>query len=386
MGNTNILTLVVFIDALGWEISKRHAFLDDILTHKAPLATTFGYSSTCIPTILTGRQPRDHGHFSFFYYNPQESPFAAMRYLKLLPRGLTRRGRIRRYMSKIIKKYYGYTGYFQIYNMPFEHLHLFDYSEKRDLYQPGGINNGLSTFFDVFRQSGVPFSLSDWQASETDNLQLAKRDISTGQIPFVYIYLAELDGILHANGTSANVVSEKIKWYDREIRKVMDCAAENYDEIRLIVFSDHGQADVDVDYDLISKIERLDLRFGVDYVAVYDSTMARFWFLKEGVSKRVEQLLETDAHGRVLTDSELAELGCNFEGNKYGELIFLVDPGVLICPSFLGETHLAAMHGYHPADRDSVALVGSNVSLHPEPRGLTDMYDLILAQVGDAKS
>lgn len=385
MRNKNVLHLVVFIDAFGWEIAKRHSFLDDILIHKAPLNTTFGYSSTCIPTILTGKLPREHGHFSFFYYNPQASPFAAMRYLKLFPRNITRRGRIRRYMSRIIKRYYGFTGYFQIYNMPFEHLHLFDYSEKRDLYQPGGINSGANTFLDVLRQANVPFSVSDWRDAETGNLQRVKQDISVGRVPFAYLYLAELDGILHANGTGAPVVSEKIRWYDRELRKVIACAEKSYDELRLVVFSDHGQADVVMDYDLISRVETLNLRFGVDYVAVYDSTMARFWFLKDGVSQQVRRLLDTGEHGRVLSDGELGELGCDFPNNKYGELIFLVDPGVLICPSFLGETHLAAMHGYHPNDKDSVAMIGSNHVLHPQPDGLADMYELIRAEVMGAE-
>ncbi len=69
------ISLFVFIDALGWELLKRHSFLDDILITKEPLGTIFGYSSTCDPTIITGKLPRYHGHFSFFYFNPEGSPF-----------------------------------------------------------------------------------------------------------------------------------------------------------------------------------------------------------------------------------------------------------------------------------------------------------------------
>ena len=64
------LTLFVFIDAFGWELVKRWPFMEDIIAAKAPLDTIFGYSSTCDPTILTGKLPRDHGHFAFYYYNP----------------------------------------------------------------------------------------------------------------------------------------------------------------------------------------------------------------------------------------------------------------------------------------------------------------------------
>ena len=52
------LRLFVFIDALGWELARKYSFLDDILVTKTPLGTIFGYSSTCDPTILTGKLPR----------------------------------------------------------------------------------------------------------------------------------------------------------------------------------------------------------------------------------------------------------------------------------------------------------------------------------------
>ena len=74
------LTLCVFIDALGWEILQRHSFLDDIVVEKRPLNTVFGYSSTCDPTIITGKMPRDHGHFAFFTYDPENSPFGWYKY------------------------------------------------------------------------------------------------------------------------------------------------------------------------------------------------------------------------------------------------------------------------------------------------------------------
>jgi hypothetical protein len=47
------------------------------VTHR--VQTVFGYSSTCDPTIITGKAPQDHGHFPFFYYNPDLSPFGICR-------------------------------------------------------------------------------------------------------------------------------------------------------------------------------------------------------------------------------------------------------------------------------------------------------------------
>jgi hypothetical protein len=52
--------------------------------------------------------------------------------------------------------------------------------------------------------------------------------------------------------------------------------------------------------------------------------------------------------GRILPDAELEELGALFPDRYFGELIFLVEEGVLIVPSHMGERPIRAMHGYHP--------------------------------------
>ena len=72
---TESLDLFVFADALGWAQVQRRAFLADLFPHRAPCATVFGYSAACDPSILTGQLPEEHGHFSFFVYDPAHSPF-----------------------------------------------------------------------------------------------------------------------------------------------------------------------------------------------------------------------------------------------------------------------------------------------------------------------
>ena len=83
---------------------------------------------------------------------------------------------------------------------------------------------------------------------------------------------------MHLNGTNADVVKEKIDWLETNIRQTLDQAKDVYDEVSLYVISDHGMADVIGDADVISKIKETGLKYGKDYVAMYDSTMARFGF------------------------------------------------------------------------------------------------------------
>lgn len=382
MAGGNRIVLAVFIDAFGWELMRRHSFLDDVLVHKAPLGTLLGYSSTCDPTILTGRLPREHQHFSFYYYDPGSSPFGRWRFLRFLPGFVANRGRVRHWLSRIVGRVHGFRGYFELYNVPFRLLPLMDYSEKQDIYQPGGIIGRIPTFFDHFRAHRVPFFLSDWRLPETRNIQVMGQALDQGQVRFAYLFLGGLDGVLHEHGTEAGQVGARIAWYEERIRALVDKARASYDEVRLHVFSDHGMADVTRSADVMAPVDGLGLEFGVDYAAVYDSTMARFWFLREGVRERITRVLEDQPLGRILTDEDLAGYGCDFPGRRYGELFFLMEPGSIICPSFMGLRMIKGMHGYDPEHVDSIAGYATNVEDADRPGDLTDLAGLFRGEVG----
>jgi hypothetical protein len=375
-----LLTLCVFIDAFGWQLVRHYPFMDDVLVTKSPLGTIFGYSSTCDPTILTGKLPREHGHFAFYYYNPPESPFKFYRVLDLLPKTFLSRGRVRARLSRVMGRFHGYTGYFQLYNMPFKYLHLFDYSERRDIYQPGGINSGARTVFDVLRERQVPSSVSDWRLPELARCAELSRELDRGRIRFAFLFLGGLDAVLHVYGTQAEEVAQHLRVYERELSKLVERAQSSYSSVDLFIFSDHGMTDVSEKIDLIPRIQALGLRFGVDYAAVYDSTMARFWFLKDNARELISEALDEIPQGRIVPDAQLAEWGCDFPGHKYGELFFLLNPGVLLCPSYMGEKPLAAMHGYTPEHPSSVAAFMSSVPCDPAPGRLDDLYGLVVSE------
>ena len=375
------LSLFTFIDALGYEILKSYNFLDDVLVTKRPLGTIFGYSSTCDPTIITGKLPREHDHFSFFAYNPAKSPFRWLAPLSILPSSLTDRGRVRHHISKAVKRMFGYTGYFQLYSVPFSLLPQFEYTETRDLYEPGGINSGATTIFDRLRAEQIPFYLSDWRASETKNLATLQQAIGEGEIRFAYLYMAQMDAILHQYGSHTEHTEKKLAWYERQIRAILDAADRQYAEVHLHLFSDHGMTNCHTVHNLMKQVNALGLKFGKDYAVMYDSTMARFWFLDDKAESRIRNVLENDKYGHCVSDDELARWGCDFPNNRYGDLFYLLDPGVLLCPSFMGISPLAGMHGYAPEDRDSVASFSSNLPFEENdprlPGRLEDLYTLM---------
>src|SRR5215831_9337204 len=115
-----LLPLFVFIDACGWEIIKNDPFVRGVAPNRKRLTSVFGYSSACVPSILAGTWPVAHRNWCYFVYDPQNSPFQFLRPLRWLPRSITSRRILRRWLSKFLKRRLNFQGYFDLYNMPFE--------------------------------------------------------------------------------------------------------------------------------------------------------------------------------------------------------------------------------------------------------------------------
>jgi hypothetical protein len=359
------LSLFIMVDACGWEIVKDHPFLRNIAPHRRKLESVFGYSSTCVPSILSGRWPDEHRNWCYFIYDPEHSPFRSLRLLRWLPTALTSRRIVRRYLTKLVKVRLNFRGYFDLYNIPFRYIHLFDFTEKKSPLKPGGMNRGTNVF-DLLEEKKVPYYVTDPSLPESEHLRILLDEIRSKRIDFAFQYWAGLDGLLHMVGNDSPEIPQKLDHYQGWIEQLMTIARENYREVELHVFSDHGMANCDRLLDLRSKIDELDLRMGVDYAVVYDSTMARFWFLKSGVRERVEQVLSGVPEGRIMGEDELRRYRAYFDDHQFGELIWLAQEGVLIVPSHMGERPIRAMHGYHPTDPQSYATLFSNTDDVPD--------------------
>lgn len=379
------LGLFVFIDALGWEVLRRHPeFLADLAPERRPLETILGYSSACDPSIISGLTPSEHKLWSSYYHLPQGgSPFAWTRLLRVLPGAVTGRARARHYLSKLVGKVCGIRGYFQLYNVPFRYLPLFHYAEWKRIWEPGGLPEGTS-IFDLMAGAGQAWYVHDSGKNDEGKLADLHLAISGGEISLAYISLGKLDALMHAEGTRSPGVGRLLAWYDTQIRSLMESARRAYGDVKLYVFTDHGMHDIHAGYDLQKDVATLGLRFGNDYVAFYDSTMGRFWPRTPEARSRLESLLRDHPMGRILPDDELQSLGVFFPDGQYGDLIFLMNPGVQIAPSFMGRKAIAGMHGFHPSDPDSKAMICSNQALPASLSRIQQIFGLMCEATGIA--
>lgn len=375
-----ILPLFVMIDACGWEIAKNDPFGKRFARHRHKLQSVFGYSSACIPSILSGRWPEEHRNWCYFVHDPENSPFKMLRALRWLPRAVTSRRIVRRLLTKLVKRRLNFRGYFDLYNIPFEHISLYDFSEKKSPLQPGGMNRG-SNIFDFLTRRHIPYYVSDPNVSEKQNLDGLLEKIGSQSIDFGFIYWPGLDGLLHSVGNKSPQVPEKLRVYEQWIEQLLAEAGKNYREVRLYVFSDHGMANCETLLDLKGKIDALPVKMGRDYAVVYDSTMARFWFFNAEAKAAIRAELERVPEGRIMPERELKELRAWFEDGYFGELIFLVKEGVLIVPSHMGERPITAMHGYHPSDPHSYALLCTNRAEMPvQVNSIPEIFGLMTSE------
>ncbi len=382
----SVLPIFIMIDACGWEIVKNDPFLRNVAPERKKLGSVFGYSSTCVPSILSGRWPDEHRNWCYFVYDPKNSPFKFLRPLRWLPTALTSRRIFRRWLTKLVRHKLGFEGYFDLYNIPFQHIALYDFSEKKSPLKPNGMNRG-SNIFDFLTENKVPYFVSDPGRTEPENRDDLIAAIRSESIDFSFSYWPGLDGLLHSVGNQSPEIPKRLRMYEEWVEQVLTAAQGHYDEVKLYVFSDHGMANCDELLDLKAKIDALEVRMEKDYAVVYDSTMARFWFFNEQAREKITRSLQTVPQGRILPDSELEEMRALFPDRHFGELIFLVKEGVLIVPSHMGERPIRAMHGYHPSEKQSYAALFTNQPEIPEEtKAIPDIYRLMTHEAYLAKT
>ena len=370
----------VFVDALGWEQVVKYNFLDDLLPHRRKIEMQFGYSCTAIPTILSGERPSAHGHLAFYDYAPERSPFRAMRFLApfLRPRSFWRRGRVRHQLSKLIKRLYGFTGYFQLYGVPIERLPRLDYCEKTDLFVPGGLGS-VKNLADVWGEQGLKWHISDWRKPEAENFRIAEELFRRGEVDRAFVYSAAFDALQHDNVGRDDVLRPKVRAYADSIRALHRALSDSGREFELTVFSDHGMTPLKGTADAPAALAKTGLVWGRDYASAIDSTMARFWWINADAEGKVRAAFK-GMPGHWLTEDEMRYHGIWRDDHKFGDAIFLADAGVQFCPSDMGVKPLNGMHGFDPADKDSAAACLSTAPLPEGMARVSDYFKLMTAR------
>lgn len=372
---TRPIEIFVLVDALGWRYVTARRFLADLLPWRWRVRSVLGNCSAAIPTMLSGRSPDQHGHWNLGHYAPGSSPFSWLRPLSVLPDSLLEHRVARRMLTGLGRRVLGMGPRFEC-TVPPRLLPWFDWAEKANIYAPGGIREA-SSIFDLLELLEVPHRVyTSHRAADADILRTARRDLVASEARFFFLYLNELDALLQRHCQDAGIWGLRLDWYADSLRELLALARRVDPKATLTVVSDHGMTPVQHHYDLAAEVDRLGFAMPTDYLAVYDSTMARFWFFSEHARAAIEARLGQLACGRLVPDAELRDLGVLFLDRRYGQVIYLLDPGWLISSRDFTGPHWTptGMHGYHPDDPDSDGVFLSNNAPSMLVRTIADVH------------
>ncbi len=362
--------VVVLVDALGWTLAGHDAGFAPRLPQRRPLGTVLGFSSGALPTAFTGRPPREHGRWLMYRRAANGSVFRGFEWLRLLPARLRRSWRLSGWLTAEVARR-GVRGYFNLYEVPRDELAAFDLPERDDIFTPGGLPG--DSLWDAVQRRGLAWRSWNWRTPEDQARAECLACLERGREDFLFVYSALLDARLHHEGSRGPGVRRCLddwsSWFD-----LAHAAADRAGrDAWLYLCSDHGMVDVDGSVDVMGRLAALPWRRGRDYVAFFDSTMARFWWRTPAARDAVRAVLAAESAGRWLAPEDLAREGADFADHRYGEDIFLLRPGKLIVPSFMGRTSVAAMHGYDPAHPDMAGVLASNRALPAEVTHLSHL-------------
>ncbi len=363
-------TVLIIIDALGYEITDYHGFDPKGLERCGRVKSVFGFSQAALTSIMTGAMPDEHRLWMMYSFDRSGSPF---RWLRTMPAFVsTERRWLRKALNAQIQRMIGVSAYYNLYSVPSKVLSFLDIPARKQLFSPRSVP-GCDTIIDRALDAGAHLFLRHYDTEEGQAFEELAGSLSENGKGLFILYSAGLDSTMHRYGINSEETGAHLRWYEERIGRLFSSGKD----MRVFVLGDHGMCDVENTIDIKGIVDSSGLRMPDDYIPFYDSTMARFRVNTEKGRRDLEEILAGAGRGRLLDETELRRLGTWFEDGRYGDLIFAADPGTMIVPSFMGKTQIAGMHGYHPGAScmDSALYLSSGAS--PDNISLTDIAGMV---------
>jgi hypothetical protein len=339
------------VDAFAYQYLKKINFLSDLQKEISPLETLVGYSSTIIPAIWSGKYPEESELWTEFYYS-QRKPYKLLKFFSAIPDS-----RIKMLSKTAFLESFQKFGYYQetLPGIPESIEYLFSRNDIRYWNFPP-IDMKCETFDKILKRCKIPYHF-EFYKNKVDGQNMLKRlrALCLTRKVFIY-YIATIDAMGHKYGPYPNKFEKEIKNLEETIVTAYTILSKQY-AVDLFVFSDHGMTKVEKRSNIGKMLE--DHELGKDYLMFLDSTLARFWFKDfsaHALQLEFVEILDKSGVGHVLTKEETKKYRLRFKDNRYGDLIFISNPGVELYPNFMNPAVLhqnsitKGLHGYLPEE------------------------------------
>jgi len=150
----------------------------------------------------------------------------------------------------------------------------------------------------------------------------------------------------HKFGPEPSTFKDQLNKIDRYVEQVVTLLQKKMHRLKVLVLADHGMSKVRETVNILEDLHQLRSQLYEDYVIFADSTMLRFWFFTKKAVCEISDFLQEFRCGHILSTAEKKLLKIPLDP-KYGEIIYAVDEGYLIHPSFFhSRSEVKGMHGY----------------------------------------
>ena len=340
--------LIFLVDAFAYEYLKEIHFLSGPQREIFPLETLVGYSSTIIPAIWSGKYPEESDLWTEFYYSHRK-PYRLMKFFSAMPDS-----RIKMLSKTALLESFQKFGYYRetLPGIPESIEYLFSRNDVRYWNFPP-VEMKCETFDKILKRCEIPYHF-EFHKNKVDGQNMLKRLRALCRTKRVFIYyIATIDAMGHKYGPDPNKFRKEIGNLEETIVTAHNVLSKQY-AVDLFVFSDHGMTKVQKRSNIGEMLE--DYELGKDYLMFLDSTLARFWFTDFKTQLEFVEILNKSGVGHVLTDDEIEKYRLRFKDNRYGDLIFISNPGVELYPNFMNPAVLhqnsitKGLHGYLPKE------------------------------------
>jgi len=359
MNTKKEITCYILLDGFKIDYIKDTKFINGIKkNYVSSIEETFGFQSFR-PAAFAGINPETSNICHIWLYSPNTSPYRNFKFLLNIFNKI-KSEKVNHFIHKLFSYFFYILGRItknyslQLYtpiDIPFNLLAYFDISEKKTVIEKNYTN--FQTLFDLLIEQNKKFlylgyPIKVFSIKDTD--KNIREDILKGNdTDFVFLHVNVSDVFGHFYGPNSNELKELHKYEDLFVKNVYSYLKSKYDIVNLIIGGDHGMVEVTNYINLWEKLQNLSVKLEKDYIVFLDSPMARFWFFNEKAEKEIRNMLEKLDCGRILTEKDYEKYKIRFKDNRYGDLIWLANPGTLIFPNFFGWYNpVKGMHGYAP--------------------------------------
>ncbi len=383
------ITCYILLDGFKVDYIKDTKFMNEIKKdYFSKIEEPFGFQSFR-PAVFAGINPEQSNICHIWLYSPDTTPYRKFK-LPLKIMNKIKSKRINVFLRKLFLllhvpgKFMNRNHSLSLYNpigIPFNLLPYLDISEKKTVISENYIK--FQTLFDILKECNKKFLYLGYPINvfgiKDTNKRIGYILKDAKDLDFIFLHANISDIFGHVYGPNSKELKELHMSEDLFVKKVYSYLKSKYDVVNLIIGGDHGMVEVIGTINLWEKLQNLSVKLEKDYLVFLDSPMARFWFFNKKAEMEIREILEKLDCGRILTEEDYEKYKIRFEDNRYGDLIWLANPGTLIFPNFFGWYKLnKGMHGYAPEceDNKGAFMIITDKNLEFEKRENLKMIDV----------